>query len=170
MSEETYPRYRPFWTATSHCVLELHILCTKLTFPTRGPKLFRHHRFFLFVFLMPWTSPSAGHWPPRRPPVRPSTHRPPPESGFSTPTSSSFSPLSPEQFIATVRGRRLPSSSSSSLAVQLSYGIISLMSSTSLFRRKSTKARGSSSNFVLTLAGKTVAVSVQSRYFSSYVC
>ena len=108
---------------------------------SRGPKLFRFHRFFLFVFLIP----SNRSRPPAvrdRPFVRPSIHRRP-ESGFSTPTSSSFSPLpnsssrptSPLLLLLCLHIHPPP-------AVRLSYGIISLMSSTSLLQRKSTKARG----------------------------
>ena len=93
-----------------HCVFELRILRTNWLSScrlapslflflslslslSRGPKLFRFHRFFLFVFLMPSSLPrSVTDHPSVRPSLRPTIHRPP-ESGFSTPTSSSFSPL-----------------------------------------------------------------------------
>ena len=73
-------------------------LLASLLLPSRGPKLFRFHRFFLFVFLMPSSLPRpvVGHCPPVRPSIHPSSAR---VRFFHTHVVIFLS--SPKQFIAT---------------------------------------------------------------------
>ena len=75
-----------------------YVFCAQTDFLSRGPKLFRFHRFFLFVFLMPSSLPRpvVGHCPPVRPSIHPSSAR---VRFFHTHVVIFLS--SPKQFIAT---------------------------------------------------------------------